>query len=269
LEYHPTIAENDPALGALEKGIAAAGKIKPTGAETQIVCQEKDRDMPRDERKHQKALMKQRSKQKVVAQHKAHQQALTPSSPQAILRRARTYPIYECLISDNWNKKDSKGLVEVLIARKQPDDNICFGVYLIDVYCLGLKNTFANTDFSRSRYQSEIRNKIFRAGKPVECSIELAQQMIYQSIEYAEQFGFEPQKDFMLSQYLLTPRGELEEPYDLTFGKDGKPFFINGPHDNVPRILRQLEKTAGTGNYDFLAMVGGDPFDDDDDNDIF
>ncbi len=219
--------------------------------------------MPRDERKHQKALMKQRSKQKAVAQHKAHQQALTPSSPQAILRRARTYPIYECLISDNWNKKDSKGLVEVLIARKQPDDNICFGVYLIDVYCLGLKNTFANADFSRSRYLSEIRNKVFRAGKPVECSIELAQQMIYQSIEYAEQFGFEPQKDFMLSQYLLTPRGELEEPYDLTFGKDGKPFFIAGPHDNVARIMKQLEKTAGTGNYHYLTTIGPPPFDDD------
>ena len=222
--------------------------------------------MPRDERKRQKALMKQRSKQKAAAQHKAQQQALTPSSPQAILRRARSYPIYECLISDNWNKKETNGLVEVLVARQQPDGDICFGVYLIDTYCLGLKNTFANAGFSRSRYLNEVRNRVFRAGKPVECPIELAHQMIYQSIEYAEQFGFEPEKDFMLSQYLLAPRGELEEPYKLTFGKDGKPFFIAGPHDNVERIMRQLDKTAGPGNYDVVAMLG-DPFEDDD-NDI-
>jgi hypothetical protein len=217
--------------------------------------------MPRDERKRQKTLMKQRSKQKAAAQHKAQQQTLTPSSPKAILRHARNYPLYECLISDNWNKKETGGLVEVLIARKQPDGDICFGVYLIDTYCLGLKNTFANAGFSRGRYMNEIRNKIFRAGKPVECSIELAQQMIYQSIEYAEQFGFEPEKDFAISQYLLAPRGELEEPYKLTFGKDGKPFFISGPHDNVARILRQLEKTAGPGNYDYLAMLGDEPVD--------
>jgi hypothetical protein len=216
--------------------------------------------MPRDERKHQKALMKKRSKQKAVAQHESYQQALTPSSPQAILRRARTYPLYECLISDNWNKKDNMGLVEVLVARQQPDGNICFGVYLVDTFCLGLKNTFANADFSRSRYQSEVRNKIFRAGKPVTCSIELAQQMIYQSIEYAEQFGFEPEKDFAVSQYLLAPRGELEEPYQLTFGKDGKPFFIAGPNDNVARVLRQLEKTAGPGNYDYLVPIDADTF---------
>ena len=90
--------------------------------------------------------------------------------------------------------------------------------------------------------------------------------MIYQSIEYAEQFGLEPEKDFMLSQYLLAPRGELEEPYKLTFGKDGKPLFISGPYDNVAHIARQLDKTAGPGNYDVVAMLG-DPFEDDD-NDI-
>ncbi len=224
--------------------------------------------MPRDERKRQKALMKQRSKQKAAAQHKAQQQALTPSSPKAILRHARSYPLYECLISDNWNKKETNGLIEVLVARQQPDGDICFGVYLIDTFCLGLKNTFANAGFSRSRYMNEVRNRIFRAGKPVECSIELAHQMIYQSIEYAEQFGFEPEKDFTLSQYLLAPRGELEEPYKLTFGKDGKPFFIAGPHDNVARIMRQLDKTAGPGNYDYLTMLGGDPFDDDFDDGI-
>ncbi len=221
--------------------------------------------MPRDERKRQKALMKQRSKQKAASQHRAQQQALTPSSPQAIIRRARTYPLYECLISDNWQKEDDMGLVQILLARQQPDGDICFGVYLIDKYCLGLKNTFAEAGFPRSSYQSEIRDKIFREQKPVKCPIELAHQMIYQSIEYAEQFGFEPQRDFALSQYLLEPRGELEEPYDLTFGKDGKPFFIAGPHDNVARIMRQLEKTAGPGNYHYLMPIGGNPFDDDDD----
>jgi len=53
---------------------------------------------------------------------------------------------------------------------------------------------------------------------------------------------------------MLAPRGELEEPYQLTFGKNGKPFFVAGPHDNAARILKQLEKTAGQGNYDYLVL---------------
>src|SRR5204863_3420959 len=223
--------------------------------------------MPRDPKKYQEALMKKRSKQKAAAQHRSHRQDFMSLSMQAIIRHARTFPLVECLISAEW-QKDEPGLVQILMARQQPDGDICFGVYLIDTYCLGLKNTFANAGLSRSRYINELHNRIFRAGKPVECSIELAHQMIYQAIEYAEQFGFEPQKDFTLSQYLLAPRGELEEPYNLTFGKDGKPLFIAGPYDNVARILRQLDKTAGPGNYDYVAVLGGDPFDDDDDDDI-
>ena len=210
--------------------------------------------MPQDPRRHQKALMKKRSKHKAALQRKSHQQASMPSSPQAIIRRARTFPVLECWISANW-QKDDPGLVQVLLARQQPDGDICFGVYLVDKYCLGLKNTFANAGFSLTRYQNEVRNKIFRKTEPQECPVELAHQMIYASIEYAARFGFQPEKDFALSQYLLAPPGELEEPYQLTFGKNGRPFFVAGPHDDAARIIKQLDKTAGPGNYDYFMPL--------------
>ncbi|HEV2580189.1 MAG TPA: hypothetical protein VGT44_04995 [Ktedonobacteraceae bacterium] len=219
--------------------------------------------MPRDEQRRQKALMKKRSKQKAAKQH-SHAQSFASLSAQSILRQARTYPVYECMISPTW-QKDQPGLVEIVLARQQPDGDICFGVYLVDKLCLGLKNTFANVNFSRSRYQSEIHDKIAGRSGLKECPLELAHQMIYASIDYARQFGFEPNKDFALSQFLLLPRGELQEPYQITFGKDGKPLYISGPNDNPQRIIRQLEKTAGPGNYDYIAMLGdpGGDFDDD------
>ena len=43
-----------------------------------------------------------------------------PSSPQAIIRRARAFPFLECWISANW-QKDDLGLVEILLGRQQPD----------------------------------------------------------------------------------------------------------------------------------------------------
>lgn len=216
--------------------------------------------MPRDERKRQKALMKKRSKQKAAAQHSAHSQQFASQSAASVLRQARSYPVYECLISESW-QKDEPGLVQIVLARQQPGGDICFGVYLVDKLCLGLKNTFANANFSRSRYQDEILDRITGRSEMKDCPLELAHQMIYESIDYAAQFGFEPNKDFALSQFMLQPRGELEEPYHLTFGKNGKPLYISGPHDNAQRIVRQLEKTAGPGNYDYIAMVG--PFSDD------
>ncbi len=72
--------------------LANAGTINPLRTGALLNFWEKKTDMPRDERKRQKALMKRRSKQKATAQHRAHQQALTPSSPKALLRKARNYP---------------------------------------------------------------------------------------------------------------------------------------------------------------------------------
>ncbi|HVB62595.1 MAG TPA: hypothetical protein VNE61_15495 [Ktedonobacteraceae bacterium] len=210
--------------------------------------------MPRDPRKHQKAIMKKRSKEKAAAQHRAHQQTFMPLSPQTIIERARTYPMLECWISADW--QGDMGLVQIVVARQQPDGDICFATYLVDKLCLGVKDTFANAGFSRSRYEREVLKKASRLTKLVQCPAELAHQMVYGSIDFAARFGFKPQQDFALSQYLLTPRGELDEPYQLTFGRNGKPFFVSGPYDNTDRILRQLEKTAGPGNFDYLMMIG-------------
>ena len=196
--------------------------------------------------------MKKRSKQKTASLQKSlRQQSMSFSAP-AIIRRSRAFPILECWISEQW--KGGSGLVQILLARQQPNGKICCGSYLIDQYCLGLKDTFAKTNLSADRYQ-ELHKKMDSRQKMTTCPIELAHQMVYASIDYAAQFGFEPQSDWAQSQYLLQPRGELEEPYQLPFGKDGKPFFISGPYDNVEQIIKQLDKTAGPGNYDVVIHL--------------
>ncbi|MBN1310195.1 MAG: hypothetical protein JXB30_02170 [Anaerolineae bacterium] len=166
------------------------------------------------------------------------------------------------MINEDWEEDDSEGLVRILIARKQPDGNIAFGVYLVDMFCLGLKNTFCNVGYSPSRYRREVRPKSTHPSKPKKCPPELAHQIVYQAIDYAAQFGFKPQKDYKWSRYLLEERGVLEESYDLAFGKDGKPFFIAGPYDNVDVIMRRLEKHAGPSNYHYFIPLDGPPDDD-------
>jgi hypothetical protein len=232
--------------------------ITPKGS---FIASEEETIMPQDEKKRQKALMKKRSKQKVAAKAHAAQKAAATGSLKSVIRNAGSYPLLECWISSSWQKTNDMGLIQVLVARQQPDGDICFGMYLIDKYCLGVKNTLAKAGISRHSFEGEVISSIFQGAKPEKCSPELAHQMIYAAIDYAAQFGFQPQSDFALTQNVLVPRGELEEPYKLTFGKDGKPFFIAGPYDNVARVLRQLEKTAGEGNYDFMAPMGGDMLD--------
>jgi hypothetical protein len=194
--------------------------------------------------------MKKRSKQKTASAFKAHQSATV--SLESVLHDARTFPILECWISDDWEK--GSGLVQIILARVQPNEKICCGTYLVDKFCLGLKNTFAKTNLTPERYQ-EVYDRIASRQPLTRCPIELAHQMIYGSIDYAAQFGFQPQSDWVQTQYMLEPRGELKEPYKLKFGQKGRPLFIAGPYDDTKKIIKQLEATAGPGNFDFLAPM--------------
>lgn len=201
----------------------------------------------------------QMKKRKGASLPKALRQQSTSYSSPAVIRRAREFPLLECWISADWRNAEP-GLVQIIIARQQHDDNICFGVYLVDKLCLGLKNTFARANFTPDRYQREV-DIMFASIEPTKCPPELAYQMIYELIDYAAQFGFEPHKDFELTQNMLAPRGEFMAKYELKFGqKNGKPLFILGPHDNATEILKQLEKTAGPGNYDYMVMAPPDMF---------
>jgi hypothetical protein len=209
--------------------------------------------MARDPQKVEKAVMKRRRKQKIAARQQ-HQQGLSKRSPQALIRTAGTFPIIDCLISRDW-QQDTTQLTQIIVARQQPNQAVVFGVYLLDRACLGLKNTFCNADFPPARYRHEVVAHVASATPLEKCPPELAHQLIYQSIDYAAQFGFKPQKDFKWSQFILERRGVLPEPYDLTFGKHGKPYFVAGPYDNVQAILAKLEATAGHDNYVYVVPL--------------
>ena len=200
-------------------------------------------------------------KRKGISLPKALRQQSLSYSSSAVIRRAREFPLRECWISTDWREEDP-GLVQILVARQQPDENVCFGVYLVDKLCLGLKNTFARANSTPARYQQEVQ-RIFEETESETCSPELAHQMIYEAIDYAAKFGFTPHKDFELAQYLLAPRSEIHAPYKLHFGqkgKKGKPLYVAGPHDNVAEILQQLERAAGPGKYDYVVMPPPDMF---------
>ena len=207
--------------------------------------------MAKSEAKRQKKLLKKRQQNKVRRQRLVEVTPFSLLSPKKKLHQARRYPIHECLINPSWQEQ---GLVTILVSRRQPDDHIAFGVFLVDVFCLGLKNTFANVDFSESRYIREVVGSVFEREGSEPCASDMPQQIIYGAIAYAKQFGFKPNRDFKLSQHVLDA-AESIGPSDIEFGKDGKPFFVSGPDDNVQKILNQLQATAGEGQYDYLCPV--------------
>ncbi len=170
----------------------------------------------------------------------------------ALVRSAREFPIHECVARSDM---DSNGIGPLLIARKQPDGDVVFATFLVDLYCLGVKDAFCNAGMSMRDYESRLKPMTFRGARPRIIPPVLLHQFVYGAIDYAASIGFEPHRDFELASCLLDPRETVPPNPGLRFGRDGKPLFISGPSDDVPRVLRVLERTVGAGNYDFL--IGG------------
>jgi hypothetical protein len=192
---------------------------------------------------------KKKAKKKPTAQA---QQQMSPKN-YILTGRARKLPIAECWISADWQKA---GICSIVVARKHATGNMTFGIYLVDTFCLGLKNS--NPVFNKLEYEYEdLLDKIFDphiAGKEA-IDYALAHNIIYGAIAYAEDLGFKPQKDWALSQMILEDDTEDIELIEVEFGKDGKPLFMNGPYDNVQKVLNTLKQSVGEGNYHYLIQI--------------
>lgn len=141
---------------------------------------------------------------------------------------------------------------------------------IVDLFCLGVKNTqylFNITETEYRKKTNELENVELES-----ISYTLAHNIVFAGLEYAEEYGFKPHKEFTsITRFMLEEDTEDIELIEIDCGKDGKPFYISGPYeDQVTRnkVLAQLERTAGPGNYEFLSQVD-DEFDEDDEFDDY
>lgn len=172
-----------------------------------------------------------------------------------LLRQARNYPLEGCWVQSGWQES---GLAVVVVARRQPNGLLVFGNFLVDHFCLGVKNCFVQDDVSPGLFYARLPEMLPK-GKPTALEPALAHELVYGSIEYAARLGFRPHRDFAVAQQVLDPPDAHPRTGAVTFGKDGKPFYVSGPYDNVNAIMNTLMRAAGPGNFDYLAHIENPP----------
>lgn len=195
-------------------------------------------------------------------------QMLTPEN--YIRQKARALPVFECWINSEWNED---GMANILVSRKHTNGNITAGLYLVDLKCLGVKDASYWFNISESQFR-EILGYASESMEMEAIPYMLAHNIIFAGLEFAEDFGFKAHKDFTsVAQYILEEDTDDIELIEIDCGMDGKPAYTRSPYDDdvkVARIIAQLEKTAGHGNYFFIdEMEEWDDLDDDDDDTDF
>jgi hypothetical protein len=197
-----------------------------------------------------RARKAQRRKQ-VVAQ-KRRAELLEASLPARVLRAADA-PIQHCFPSES---VFDIGMGTLVLARGATRHHFAFSVFLIDTFCLGIKDVMFESVESEV---FEMYMKVTDAGSPmVSVDPSYARKLLRDLAAWSQSIGFAPHPDFAAVERMFGDVSADASDAVFRFGRDGKPVYIPGPNDTVHLIQRrieQLQKYLGDDGFGFEAAA--------------
>ncbi len=184
-------------------------------------------------------------------------------SPENYIRqRSRNLPLGKCWITENWRKV---GVAQILITREHINGNKTYCVYMVDLNCLGVKDTIWQFNRDASDFD-EFLNNLFSELTFEEVPYPLVHNIIFAAVEYAEDLGFKPHKDFTnITEFFLEEDDDRIELIDIECGKEGKPFYVRAAYETEAQakaIIDQLTKVKGPGGFHYILPFGEEEDDD-------
>ncbi len=173
-----------------------------------------------------------------------NKQQLSPEK--YIQTRARSLPIYKCFVSKDWQEF---GMSNVIVMRRHVNGNVTAGLFLVDLFCLGIKDTF----YLFNEPEEEIFERVnIDTAYLQEADYNLAHNIIYAGHDFALEFDIQPHKNFTITKFILEEDNEAIPVIDIPVGdEDGNPYLIVDSSYNYGPVLEKLKQHAGEGNYTF------------------
>lgn len=179
-------------------------------------------------------------------------------SPENYIRqKARTLPIYECRINAGW---ETSKMAHLIVARQHTNGNLTTGLYLIDLACLGVKDTFWHFNSSMSNYLELLEQFKDQEEDFIQIDYNLAHNIVFAAIEFAELYNFKPHKDFTsTSRFILEEDTDDIPLIEIDCGVEGLPAYIFSLQEidaKDRQVIAHLDREAGSGNYYLIDEDG-------------
>jgi hypothetical protein len=151
------------------------------------------------------------------------------------------------------------GLGEVVVCRFKNDGRVEAGIFLVDVFCLGVKNAFfgvfpSEEEFRETVLVHSLANAQVRPGS-------WGRKLVEGAVSYARSLGISPQSDYKKGDKVFGGIQAEECEENFAFGQNGRPFFIQGPDDDpaaCERIINALTIRLGEDGFDFAQASDED-----------
>lgn len=184
-------------------------------------------------------------------------------SPYRFMReKARTLPLGKCYIAPpDWQES---GMAHVIVSRVRPSGNLVMAAFLVDTFCLGVKDAGYHENMPSSDFEEYLSN--YRKGMGLEeISYNEAHNIIYGAMAFAEEGGIKPIKEFDPAGYILAEDTDDIPLIEYDFGKNGKHFLVVNPDRKEMPYYHILKKNLGD-DFEFVMPYGEDDEEDYDDN---
>ena len=161
------------------------------------------------------------------------------------------------------------GAGNVMVARRR-GDLWEVGIFMIDRFCLGVKNAAFVSDYD-DRDVDDLLEKFFESGYE-EKDAAWCRKFVEGAVDYARRLGFAPHGDYKKASRVFGGVKAADCAETFAYGKDGKPFYIQGPFEDqraAERIMGRLRARCGDNGFHFAVGIGegeaeDEVYDDDD-----
>jgi hypothetical protein len=209
--------------------------------------------MPRDERKRQAKIARQaaRRKERVRSMNVAGGQGGSSLAVTRAFLLAVDAPVHECLMP---KELFEAGIGEVIFSRKMPEGRIAMAGFLLDVFCLGVKDALFKV-LSEPEYRALLsRWSEHQRFRPIDPTC--ARKLVEEAEAYARDLGLSPHPDYHTARKIFGDVDPSACRMRFEFGKDGKPLYASGPYDSLEksrRIIEILTERCGPDGFHYLV----------------
>ena len=187
-------------------------------------------------------------------------------SPYRFMReKARTLPVGKCYIAPpDWQES---GMAHVIVTRVRPSGNLVMASFLVDTFCLGVKDAGYHENMTPYDFEQYLDN--YKNGMGLEeISYNEAHNIIYGAMAFAEEGGIKPSKEFDPAGYILEEDTDDIPLIEYDFGKNGKHFLVVNPDRKEMPYYHTLKKNLGD-DFEYVMPFGEEYEDDSDDDDEY
>jgi hypothetical protein len=160
----------------------------------------------------------------------------------------------EAFISNNLFEA---GIGYAVVSRFKSGDRAESGVFLLDVFCLGVKNAMFN-QLGITEYGSDLLERLFAHTGRLSIEPCCARKLVEGAVRYAAGLSFQPHRDYKAACRVFGGISADACEGEFVFGHRGKPLYVQGPYDSpqkVEHILAVLDARCGNGNFEYLLVT--------------